>query len=319
MRLVFMATGEIALPTLDWLLQSRHELAALVTQPDKPAGRSNRLQAPRVKTVARAAGIPVLQPRRCRKPEAVAEIAGFEPEVLLVMAYGQILPKPLLDLPRIAAINLHASLLPRHRGAAPVHAAILAGDETSGITVMYVAEGLDTGDMLLKRDLEISPRETAGQLHDRIAELTPQALEEALDLLEAGSAPRKPQAEELATYAPKLDRNMGRIDWNRPATDLDRLIRGLHPWPGTWTSFPRAEQRVRLKIHCAEPRQTGDSPAQSPAGTVLHAGAGGIAVACGQGEALLVHEAQPEGKKAMTAAELANGNYLVPGMRLGDG
>jgi methionyl-tRNA formyltransferase len=314
-----MATGEIALPTLEWLPQSGHELVALVTQPDKPVGRSgSKTQPPRVKTVAQAAGVPVLQPRRCRKPEAVEEIAGFEPDVLLVMAYGQILPKPLLDVPRIAAINLHASLLPRHRGAAPVHAAILSGDGKSGITVMYVAEGLDTGDMLLKRELEIGPRETAGELHDRIADLTPDALRDALDLLDAGSAPREPQAESLATYAPKLDRHMGRIDWNRPAEDLDRLIRGLHPWPGTWTTLPRGDRQVRLKIHYAEPLETEAPRENSPPGTVLNAGAEGITITCGAGSSLSLLEAQPEGKKAMKAAELANGNYLKPGVKLGD-
>jgi methionyl-tRNA formyltransferase len=318
MRIVFLATGEIALPTLDWLLRSRHDLAALVTQPDKPVGRSgSKTRPPRVKTVAQAAGMPVLQPRRCRKPQAVEQIAAFEPEVLLVMAYGQILPKSLLTVPRIAPINLHASLLPRHRGAAPVHAAILSGDSRSGITVMYVAEGLDTGDMLLKRELEIGPRETAGQLHDRIAQLTPDALSEALDLLEAGSAPRQPQADSLATYAPKLDRHMGRIDWNRPAEDLDRLIRGLHPWPGTWTTLPRGEKRVRLKLHCAEPLETESARENSPPGTVLSTGPEGITIACGGETTLCLGEAQPEGKTAMKANELANGSYLTPGIRLG--
>ena len=251
MKLVYLGSGDIGLPTLRALLASRHELLAVVTQPDRPVGRHQILTAGPIKALALAADIPVLQPERIRRPEAVEAMRALGADVFVVFAYGQILPKSVLDAPRVACLNLHASLLPRHRGAAPIQAAILAGDAESGLTVMYMDEGLDTGDALLERRFPLAPDETGGSLHDRLAELAPGALAEALDALAAGTAPRRPQDPALATHAPKLGRQSGRIDWTRDAVSLARLVRAMNPWPGAFTTLPVDGRALGLKIHDA--------------------------------------------------------------------
>jgi methionyl-tRNA formyltransferase len=310
MRVVFMGTGEIGLPSLRALVtRAECEVVAVVTQPDRPAGRGKKLHAPEVKRVAEAAGIPVLQPLKLRAPEAVAELAAFAPDVIVVMAYGQILPRVVLDLPRLACLNLHASLLPRHRGAAPIQAAIRAGDLETGITVMYMAEGLDTGDILLARALPIGPHETGGSLHDRLAEFAPEAMNAALDLLAAGKAPRAPQEEVFATYAGKLGREDGRVDWSRPALEIDRHIRAMNPWPAAFTDIPLANSEVaRLKIFAAN-AETG-LPALP--GTILHADAAGIDIATGDG-AMRLSEVQGEGGRRMPAGEWLRGHAVALG------
>src|ERR1051325_4993331 len=214
MRVLFIGTGEIGVPVLRSLLTSNeHELVGVVTQPDKPVGRAQRIEAPPIKAAIGASSIPVLQPKRIKAEDAIAEIRALKPDVIVVMAYGQILPRAVLEIPRIACLNLHASLLPRHRGAAPIQAAIVAGDRETGISVMYMDEGLDTGDVLLQKQIGIAPDETGGSLHDRLAEIAPAALNDALSLLESGTAPRIRQDSSASTYAPKLDREDGRIDW----------------------------------------------------------------------------------------------------------
>jgi methionyl-tRNA formyltransferase len=310
MRVVFMGTGEIGLPSLRALVtRAECEVVAVVTQPDRPAGRGKKLHAPEVKRVAEAAGIPVLQPLKLRAPEAVAELAAFAPDVIVVMAYGQILPRVVLDLPRLACLNLHASLLPRHRGAAPIQAAIREGDLETGITVMYMAEGLDTGDILLARALAIDPHETGGSLHDRLAEFAPGAMSAALDLLAAGNAPRAPQEEVFATYAGKLGREDGRVDWSRPALEIDRHIRAMNPWPAAFTDIPLATSEVaRLKIFAAN-AETG-LPALP--GTILHADAAGIDIATGDG-AMRLREVQGEGGRRMPAGEWLRGHAVALG------
>lgn len=305
-----MGTGEIGLPSLRALVtRAECEVVAVVTQPDRPAGRGKKLHAPEVKRVAEVAGIPVLQPLKLRAPEAVAELAAFAPDVIVVMAYGQILPRVVLDLPRLACLNLHASLLPRHRGAAPIQAAIRDGDVETGITVMYMAEGLDTGDILLSRALAIEPHETGGSLHDRLAELAPEAMNAALDLLAAGSAPRAPQEEVFATYAGKLGREDGRVDWPRPALEIDRHIRAMNPWPAAFTDIPLAGGEVaRLKIFAAD-AETG-LPVLP--GTILHADAAGIDIATGDG-AMRLREVQGEGGRRMSAGEWLRGHAVALG------
>src|SRR5438067_6020737 len=214
MRVLFIGTGEIGVPVLRSLLSStEHELVGVVTQPDKPVGRAQRMQAPPIKQALAGRTIPVLQPARIKSADAVSEIRALAPEVIVVMAYGQILPRSVLEIPQVACLNLHASLLPRHRGAAPVQAAILAGDRESGITVMHVDEGLDTGDILLKKTIPIRRRETGGSLHARLSALAPEALNEALTLIKKGDAPRIPQDTSRATYAPKLEREDGKLCW----------------------------------------------------------------------------------------------------------
>src|SRR4051794_28027173 len=213
MRIVFIGTGAIGLPTLRALCRApEHELIAVVTQPDKPVGRRQKMKPPPIKAELGESSLPILQPRRLRDEGSVAQIRALVPEVIVVMAYGQILPQDVLEIPNIACLNVHASLLPKYRGAAPIQAAIAAGDSETGITVMYMDEGLDTGDMLLKSVIEIAPNETGRSLHDRLAEIAPGALQNALQLLAAGTAPRIPQNNDEATYAPKLEREHGQID-----------------------------------------------------------------------------------------------------------
>ena len=313
MRVVFMGTGEIGVPALRFLLASPGcTVVAAVTQPDKPVGRRQELQASAIKQLALAHGVPVLQPTKLRAPESVAEIAALRADVIVVMAYGQILPKAVLDAPRLACLNLHASLLPRHRGAAPIQAAIEAGDRTTGVTVMYMAEGLDTGDILLIRETPIRRRETGGSLHDRLGLIAAEALAEALPLLVAGCAPRIPQDDGKVTYAAKLTRENGLIDWRAPAPEIDRRIRAMNPWPAAHTFLSTSEGRRQLKVFsCIQHRhETG------PPGVVLRADRRGILVGAGTG-AVLLREIQLEGKKRMPARDFLRGHPLVPGMVLG--
>jgi methionyl-tRNA formyltransferase len=315
MRILYMGAGDIGLPALTWLLGSRHEVAAVFTQPDKPAGRRMELLPSPVKQLAAARGIPVFQPVKLRAPEAVAQVQSFDPDLIVVMAYGQILPKAVLDAPRIACINLHASILPRHRGAAPVQAAILAGDPETGVTVMYMDEGLDTGDILLIRRIAIHRHETGGTLHDRLAAAAPGALAEAISLLEAGTAPRMPQEGALATYAKKLGREDGEICWERTCAEISRQIRAMNPWPGAFTLLPDREAIPRkLKIfEAARNRRRSGAPGQ-----VLSAGSRGLLVGCGSGS-LLLREVQMEGKRRMPAREFLIGRAVRPGAVLGGG
>lgn len=307
MRIVFIGTGDIGLPVLRSLRESdEHELAGVVTQPDKPAGRAQRMEAPPIKAALAGRGLAILQPVRIKSEEAVAEIRALAPEVIVVMAYGQILPRALLDIPRVACLNLHASLLPKHRGAAPIQAAIAAGDRESGITVMYMSEGLDTGDILLQSRLEIAADETGGSLHDRLAQIAPDALREALEQLQRGDAPRIPQDASQATYAPKLEREDGRIEWTESAALLERKIRAFNPWPGAFTLLRDAAGRDRkLKIFSARVVPS----AQAAPGEILQFD-GAITIAAGNG-ALSLDEVQLEGKRRMSAAEFLRG-YSAP-------
>jgi methionyl-tRNA formyltransferase len=303
MRVVFIGTGEIGVPVLRWLLDSKHELVGVVTQPDKPVGRDQRLTAPPIKAALAGSNIPIQQPRRLRREEAVAELRQPEPDVIVVMAYGQILPRSVLEIPKLACLNLHASLLPKFRGAAPIQAAIAAGETETGITVMYMDEGLDTGDILLESRIAIAPGETGGSLHDRLSEIAPAALEAALDQLAARTAPRVPQDPAFATYAPKLEREHGMIEWHEPAAQIERKIRAYDPWPGSYTVLrDNAGQKRRLKIFrasVADEAPLGPRELRATANAVEIGGADGV---------LRLHEVQLEGKKRMSAADLARGN-----------
>jgi methionyl-tRNA formyltransferase len=309
-----MGSGAIGIPTLKWLAKSeRLDLVGVVTQPDKPVGRSQTLTAPPPKVIADRNGVPVLQPIKVRRPKELEMIRQLSPDLIVVMAYGQILPKALLDMPGIACLNVHASLLPKHRGAAPIQASILAGDALSGITIMYMAEGLDTGDILIKRSLVIRRRETGESLHDRLGILSPGALSEAIDLLLAGNAPRVAQDEALANYAPKLDRDSGRMNWSESCHALDRRIRAMNSWPGAYTLIPSANQAARkFKIHRALPQHR----ISGKPGEVLKMLNRGILVACGEGSLLLL-EVQLEGKRRMPAAEFVRGFSVSQGTLLG--
>jgi len=298
-RTVFIGTGEIGVPTLRALQKSDHELVGAVTQPDKPAGREQKITAPPVKVAVAGSNIPVLQPSKIKEAAAIDRIRAFEPDVVVVMAYGQILPRAVLEIPKIACLNLHASLLPRWRGAAPIQAAIAAGDHETGITVMYMNEGLDTGDILLQRKIDILPTDTGGSLHDRLAEIAPEALLAALQMLANGSAPRIPQDNALTSYAPKLDRKAGRIDWNESAKQIERKIRAYDPWPGAFADFDGR----KLKVFTA-------------AITDLHGKPGEILrrdrelVVATSDASLSLTEVQFEGKRRLSALEFLRGAKL---------
>jgi methionyl-tRNA formyltransferase len=311
-----MGSGEIGLPTLQWMIESpKVHLVGVVTQPDKPVGRSQILTAPAPKRLAESVGITVLQPTRVRRPEALNQIAELRPDLIVVAAYGQILPRSLLEMPTVACLNLHASLLPRHRGAAPIQSSILAGDATSGITVMYVSEGLDSGDILLQKSLPVRRRETGGSLHDRLAKLAPEALKSALEMLIRGEAPRVPQVEDQATYAGKLDRDSGLVHWTDSCWQIDRQVRAMNPWPGAYTLVSLADLSPRrLKLHRVLPmhRRTG-APGQ-----VLDSTKRGLIIGTGIGSVLLL-EVQLEGKRRMAADEFLRGFPLPAGTRLGEG
>jgi methionyl-tRNA formyltransferase len=298
MRIVFIGAGEIGVPALEALLRSsEHELAGVVTQPDKPVGRAQQIEPTAIKKALTGETIPILQPGRIKHHQAIEEIGALRPEVIVVMAYGQILPREALDIPRIACLNLHASLLPRWRGAAPIQAAIAAGDPETGITVMYMVEGLDTGDILLQRRIDILPTETGGSLHDRLAQIAPEALLEALQMLANGNAPRIPQDDAVATYAPKLTRDNGKIDWSEPAEIIERKIRAFNPWPG---AFMKLGER-NLKIFSASIVDLGGKP-----GEILRSDKE-LVIAAGK-DALSVGEVQLEGKRRMDVAEFLRGH-----------
>jgi methionyl-tRNA formyltransferase len=313
MRLLFMGTGEIGVPSLNRLFASPEcEVVAVVTQPDKPFGRKQELRASAIKQLALERGVPVLQPVKLRAPESVAEIVALRPDVIVVMAYGQILPKAVLDAPRLVCLNLHASLLPRWRGAAPIQAAIEAGDRTTGVTVMYMAEGLDTGDILLMHETPISEADTGGTLHDRLAEVAAEALAEALPLVAAGRAPRVPQEEAHANYAAKLSRENGLIDWHATPSQIDRRIRAMNPWPAAHTFLPTSAGARQLKIFAV----TLEGSHTGAPGAVLRVDDHGLLVASQDG-AVLLRDIQLEGKRRMSAGEFLRGHPLAVGTILG--
>ncbi len=309
MRILFIGTGDIGLPTLDSLLRAHeHHVLAVVTQPDKPVGRHQEMHASPIKQLALKHHVPIFQPGKIRERTAAEQLRFLKPDAIVVMAYGQILPGEILRIPAVACLNLHASLLPRHRGAAPIQAAIEAGDSETGVTVMYMDEGLDTGDMLLKKTTPIRRRDTGGSIHDTLASLAPIALAEALTLLKQGRAPREKQDASLATYAPKLTRENGGIDWKATRDQIDRKIRAMNPWPGAFTFLPAAEGPRKLKVFACiqHSREIGEP------GTVVRADKHGLLVAASQGGVLL-REVQVEGKKRMSARDFLMGTLVAPG------
>ena len=312
MRIVFLGTGDIGLPSLEALLASReHQVVAVVTQPDKPVGRKMVLTPPQVKVRALEAGVPVLQPARIR--HAIEELTRLHADVFVVVAYGQILPTAVLEIPRRACLNIHASLLPKHRGAAPIQAAIRDGDAETGVTIMWMDEGLDTGDMLLEEKIPIASDDTGGSLHDKLAAIAPGALMKALDLLAQGKAPRTPQDHATATHVKKLEREHGHVDWSRSAVEIERMVRAFNPWPGTFCLMPGPDGNPQqLKIHRAAVVPHGE--ACPTAGTVISANQR-LLISCGSGVLELL-EVQLEGKKRLPASEFLRAGKLDAGMRL---
>lgn len=305
-RTVFMGTPEFALATLEGLLDSGLNLVGVYTQPDRPSGRGKKLTPPPVKVLAESRGIKVFQPPKLRAPEVVSELRALAPDLIVVVAYGQILPKSVLDIPQYGCINVHASLLPAYRGAAPINQAIVDGRAETGITTMLMDVGLDTGGMLVKKATAIGPFETAGELHDRLALLGREAMEETLRRLCTGTLHPEKQDDALSCYAPMLKKEDGRIDWRRRALEIHNQVRGLDPWPGAYTHL---DGEV-LKIANTVPEEGAGEP-----GTVVSADPDGVRVACAGG-VLKIGALQLPGKKRLPAGEFLRGRPIPPGTRL---
>ena len=313
MRVIFMGSPDFAVPILAALIEAGHEIAAVYAQPARPAGRGQREQPCPVHQYAKENNLTVRTPPSLKDETTQHEFASFKADVAVVVAYGLILPKQILDAPRLGCVNVHASLLPRWRGAAPIHRAILAGDTTSGVTIMQMDEGLDTGAMISAETVAITPTTTADELHDSLAALSVKMIVTALDDLDTGKATPKPQSDDGVTYAKKLERGEGRLDWHKTASELERAVRALNPWPGTWFMLPgeekNAKETIRVKVLAA--RVINDNKGKK-SGAVID---DQITIACKEG-ALRLERLQREGKGAMDAAAFLRGTELPAGTTL---
>lgn len=307
LRAVFMGTPEFATGTLQGLIDAGVKLIGVYTQPDRPKGRGKKMVPPPVKELAVQHDIPVFQPRKLRDPEAVAELQQLAPDLIVVVAYGQILPQSVLDIPRMGCINVHASLLPKYRGAAPINKAIIDGETVTGITTMLMDVGLDTGDMLIKKSLSIGPDETAGELHDRLAVLGCETMQETLKQVLSGTLDPQKQNGDASSYASMLKKENGLIDWSLPARELHNRVRGLAPWPGAFSALAGET----LKISRTEVVE-----GVGKSGTIVAANADGVDVACGVG-ILRIGALQLPGKKMLPAADFLRGHQLTEGLQLG--
>jgi methionyl-tRNA formyltransferase len=306
MRILFWGTPDFGVPSLRALQEEGHVVVAVVTQPDRPAGRGRALRPGAIKSVALEEGIPVLQPDKPRGEEFLTELRALEPEVSVVAAYGEILTEEVLELPGRGSVNVHASLLPELRGAAPVNWAIIRGHEHSGVTIMRMVRELDAGPVLYRVAVELDPDLTAGELYEMLSEIGATALVEALAQMEAGSLSEEPQVHEHATYAPKMSRAAARLDWRLPAEELDRWIRGCDPWPGAWTTHE--DRSIQVFLPEIEPSRD-----DGPPGTVLTADTrDGLVVATGSG-ALRIGEVKPAGRPRMTSEAWINGRGVSEG------
>ena len=306
MRVVFMGTPDFAVPSLQILLDHGYEVCAVYTQPDKPKGRGHKLQPPPVKELALQHQIPVFQPATLRKEEVQAEIRSWNPDVIVVVAYGKLLPKAVLDAPKLGCVNVHGSLLPQYRGAAPIQWTVLNGDKVAGVTTMFMAEGMDTGDMLLKAETPVGEEETSGQLFDRLKDLGADLLLETLQGLEAGTLTSVPQDEAQATRAPMLSKELSQVDWTKSAQQVHDLIRGLNPWPSAVSYLDGR----KLKLHASRVREGSGEPGKP------FAQDGALWVYCGQG-ALELTELQTENGKRMDGKSYLLGHPLQEGSHFG--
>jgi methionyl-tRNA formyltransferase len=309
LRIAFFGTPDFAVPTLSALLASRHPVVALVSQPDRPKGRGQRLQPTPTKVVAEAAGVPVMQPARIREAAFLDPFAALAPDLGVVAAYGRILPDALLAIPRLGMINVHASLLPAYRGAAPVHRAVIAGDPETGVTIMRVVRELDAGPMMAKATRPIGPDETSVEVERALADLGAPLLLSVVESLAAGTAVETPQDDRLATFAPKIEKSEGAIDWSRPASEIHNLVRGLQPWPLVSVSIDGVRHLLHRTARTSE-------HADAPGGTIVHATGDRLLVAGGDGELLKIVAIQPEGRRVMTAREFLAGRRIATGSRI---
>lgn len=313
MRIVFMGTPEFAVPSLQLLVESGYEIVAVVTQPDRPKGRKKTLTPPPVKEAALSLRLPVLQPERMRSPEAAAAIAELKPDLIVTAAYGQILPKAVLELPSLGCINVHGSLLPKYRGGAPIQRSIINGESVTGVTIMYMAEGLDTGDMISSVELPIGEEDNSGTMFQKLSIAGAKLLGETIPAIVARTAAAVPQREEDATYAPNLTRDDERMDWNKPARALFNQVRGLSPMAGAFTYL---DQEV-FKVWSCE-AIPGHSAAADQIGVILEADDAGIVVQTGEGR-LVLKQVQPAGKRVMSVSDWIKGARIGPGTRFGTG
>lgn len=312
LRIIFMGTPELAAASLSALLREpAFQIVAVVTQPDRPKGRDLKLQPSPVKELTFSAGLPVLQPLKAREEGFIAELRALQPELIAVAAFGQILPKGILELPRLGCLNVHTSLLPKYRGASPIQSAILNGETETGVTIMKMDVGLDTGDILTQRATPISDDDNAATLHDRLAQFGAELLVQTIPDYAAGKITPQVQQHDLATHVAKIKKEDGRIDWSHPARSIWNRIRAFTPWPGAFTYLPAQPQPLLLKIWQAEAVLQNGLP-----GTVLSADKTGIVIGCGEG-ALRVTSLQREGGRRMSAAEFLAGFPLQAGLRLG--
>ncbi len=303
MKLVFMGTPDFAVPSLKALVEAGHEIAGVFTQPDKPKNRGMKLQSTPVKEYALTVDLPVYQPATLRDGEALAVLKELAPELIVVAAYGKILPEEILTLPPLGCVNVHSSLLPKYRGAAPINWAILDGEDETGVTIMYMAKGLDTGDIISQEKTPIDINEDAQSLHDRLADIGAKLLVRTLPELAAGTAGRTEQDDSLSCYASMLSREQSPMDWNRTARQLHDQVRGLAPWPSATAEI----DGVRCKIW--KTTLTGESTGKSP-GSIVQADKKALKIACGDGQTLRIDELQPDGKKRMAATAFLLGHPI---------
>ncbi len=311
MKIVFMGTPAFAVPVLQRLIKS-YQVVAVVTQPDRPVGRKRVLTAPPVKVEAKKHGLPVIQPERVREPAELEKVLAYEPDVIVTAAFGQILPTALLEAPKYGCINVHASLLPKYRGGAPIHQAIIDGEAKTGVTIMYMVEKLDAGNILSQVEVAIEECDHVGTLHDKLSQAGADLLMETLPNIEAGTIQQQRQDETKVTFAKNITREMERIDWSRDGEQLYNQVRGLHPWPVAYTEL----EGQTTKIWWAEKRKASESAAP---GTVIALETDGFVVATGNETALKIVELQPAGKKRMSAEQFLRGagSFVQKGMRLG--
>lgn len=310
MKIVYMGTPDFAVPCLQVLLDNKYEIAAVVTQPDRAKGRGNKLAAPPVKVLAESAGIPVYQPEKIKTQEFTELLRQLSPDLIVVVAFGQLLSKAILDIPPLGCINVHASLLPRYRGAAPINWCIINGEKSTGVTTMYMDVGLDTGDMIIKNEINIGDDENAQEFHDRLSALGAETLLETLKMVEAGTAPRTPQNSEAATYAPIMTKTLGKIDWSKDAASIKNLVRGTCPWPGAFSSY----NGKSFKIFEADVNMEGNHEDKEP-GTITAVNKDSFTVACGSGS-LDIRELQFENEKRMSVEAYLRGHLIEKGIIL---
>ncbi|MFZ5352632.1 MAG: methionyl-tRNA formyltransferase [Bacillota bacterium] len=309
MRIVYMGTPDFAVPCLDILIKNKYDVCAVITQPDREKGRGKKLAPPPVKVLAESCNIPVYQPVKVKTPEFVEVLKQLAPDLIVVVAFGQILSKDILDIPAHGCINVHASLLPKYRGAAPINWSIINGEKLTGVTTMYMDVGLDTGDMILKRELEIGDNQTFIELYEELSYLGSQLLLDTIKLIERGTAPREKQNDSEASYAPMITKQLGRIDWSKDAVSIKNLVRGTQPWPGAYTAYEGKTFKVFECEVIDNTRKNDDF------GHITEAGKYGLVISCGVGS-VRIRELQFENEKRMSVEAYLRGHNINVGSRL---